>query len=54
MQEDAYNVLFNGRWVASIAYNEDCAWMQAAGIILPKETIVPIGLKIESYYAWNT
>jgi hypothetical protein len=51
MQEDAFDVLFNGRWVASIAYNEDWHWMQASGIMLQKDTIAPIGLKIESYYA---
>lgn len=50
MQDNSYDVLFNGRWVASIAYNDDWDWMQASGTILPIETVVPIGLKIESHY----
>jgi hypothetical protein len=50
MKDDHYDVLFDGNWVASIAHNDDWDWMQASGVILPEETIVEIGLRIESNY----
>lgn len=38
MKENHYEVLFNGKWIASIAHNDAMEWMQASGTILP-ETI---------------
>ena len=50
MQDNHYEVRFDGKWVASIAHNDDWDWMQDSGVILPEETIAEIGLRIESYY----
>ena len=50
MQDNRYDVLFDGQWIASIVQNDDWDWMQYAGAILPDETIAEIGLKIESHY----
>jgi hypothetical protein len=50
MQENEFDVLFDGNWVASIAHNEDWDWMQASGVILPEQIIAEIGLRIESHY----
>lgn len=50
MQDNRYDVLFDGKWMASIAHNDDWDWMQASGVILPEETIAEIGLRIESHY----
>lgn len=50
MQEDHFDVHFDGKWVASIAHNENWDWMQASGVILPKTIVDEIGLRIESYY----
>ena len=50
MKADHYDVLFDGRWTASIAHNEDWDWMQASGVILPEAIVAEIGLRIESYY----
>jgi hypothetical protein len=50
MQHNEFDVLFDGKWVASVAHNEDWDWMQASGVILPEEIIAEIGLRIESHY----
>jgi len=50
MQDDHYDVLFNGEWIAAIAHNDDWDWMQSAGAILPEAIIAEIGLRIESNY----
>ncbi|MBE9585975.1 hypothetical protein IM792_16090 [Mucilaginibacter sp. JRF] len=39
MQESAYNILFNGRWMASIEHTEDWNWIQASGVILPDDVV---------------
>jgi hypothetical protein len=50
MKDDHYEVVFNGRRVAAIAYNEYWNWMLAWGVVLPQEIIAEIGFKIESHY----
>ncbi len=50
MKDNHYDVLFDGKWVASIAHNDDWDWMQASGVILPETIIEEIGLRIESNY----
>jgi hypothetical protein len=50
MKDDHYEVLFNGRPVAAIAYNDYSNWMLTSGVILPEEIIAEIGSKIESHY----
>jgi hypothetical protein len=50
MRDDEYDLLFDGKWTASIAHNDEWDWMQASGVILPQDTIAEIGLKIESHY----
>jgi hypothetical protein len=50
MQTDHFDVLFDGKWMASIAHNDDWDWMQASGVILPEAIIAEIGLRIESHY----
>ncbi|QEC74719.1 hypothetical protein [Mucilaginibacter ginsenosidivorax] len=50
MKDGHYDVLFDGKWMASIAYNDHWDWMLDSGMILPEETIAEIGLRIESHY----
>lgn len=50
MKDNHYDVLFDGKWVASIAHNDDWDWIQASGVILPETIIEEIGLRIESNY----
>lgn len=50
MQEAHFDIHFDGKWIASIAHNDDWDWMQSSGIILPETIIDEIGLRIESYY----
>jgi hypothetical protein len=50
MKDNYYDIHFDGKWVASIAHNEDWDWMQASGVILPETIIDEIGLRIESNY----
>jgi len=50
MNEDNFDVLFDRKWVASIAHNDDWDWMQSSGVILPDEIVAEIGLRIESNY----
>jgi hypothetical protein len=48
MKDNHYEVLFDGKWIASVAHNDDMEWMQASGTILPENIIEEIGLRIES------
>jgi hypothetical protein len=50
MQEDHFDIHFDGQYIASIAHNDDWDWMQASGAILPETIIAEIGLRIESNY----
>jgi hypothetical protein len=50
MQENHFAILFDGKWVASIAHNDYWDWVQASGVILPETIIEEIGLRIESNY----
>ena len=51
MKDNHYEVLFDGKWMASIVHNDEMEWMQESGVILPETIIEEIGLRIESYYA---
>ncbi len=50
MQDNHYDVLFNGIWMASIAHTEEWDWVQESGVILPDAVVAEIGLRIESNY----
>jgi hypothetical protein len=50
MEENRYNVHFDGRWMASIGHTEEWTWIQEDGVILPDSIIEEIGLRIESEY----
>ena len=50
MKDNHYEVLFDGKWIASIAHNDEMEWIQASGVILPEAIIDEIGLRIESNY----
>jgi hypothetical protein len=50
MQETGYDILFDGRWMASIAHTEEWTWIQASGVILPNSIIAEIGFEIENEY----
>jgi len=50
MQENSYDILFDGRLMASIAHTEDWTWIQASGVILPETIIDEIGFEIENKY----
>ena len=50
MQSDSYDILFDGRWMASIAHTEDWTWIQSSGVILPDAIIHEIGFRVESEY----
>ncbi|MET3979756.1 hypothetical protein ABIB62_002346 [Mucilaginibacter sp. UYP25] len=50
MQENAFDVLFDGRLMASVEHTDDWTWIQASGIILAEAVIEEIGLRIESEY----
>jgi hypothetical protein len=50
MQDNHYDVLFDGKWMASIAHTDEWDWIQASGAVLPEATIMEIGLRIESNY----
>ena len=50
MQSNAYDVLFDGRWMASIEHTDEWTWVQAAGVILPDAIIDEIGFRVESEY----
>jgi hypothetical protein len=50
MQDGHFDVLFDSKWVASIAHNDDWDWMQASGVILSETIIAEIGLRMKSHY----
>jgi len=50
MKDNHYQVLFDGKWIASIAHNDAMECTQASGAILPEAIIDEIGLRIESNY----
>ncbi|MES2268753.1 MAG: hypothetical protein V4520_18460 [Bacteroidota bacterium] len=50
MQPNAFDVLFDGRWMASVEHTEEWSWIQSSGVILTESTIEKIGLRIESEY----
>jgi hypothetical protein len=50
MQENYYDVHFDGEWKAAIAHNDDMEWSQASGVILPQAILDEIGFRIDSNY----
>ena len=50
MEQRSYQVLFDGRLMATIAHTEDWNWIQESGVILPEEIIDEIGFRVESEY----
>jgi hypothetical protein len=50
MQDNLYEVLFDGKWMASIVHDDNMKWMLASGTILSDGTIREIGFRIESNY----
>ncbi len=50
MQINAYDILFDGRFMASIVHTDYWTWIQSSGIILPQSIIDEIGFRIESEY----
>lgn len=50
MQEQYYDILFNGDWIGSIIHNDEMEWTQFAGTILPESIIAEIGDRIDSNY----
>ena len=50
MQPESYDILFDGRWMCSIAHTDEWTWIQASGVILPDAIIDEIGLRVESEY----
>jgi hypothetical protein len=50
MQNDAYDITFDGRWMASVEHTDEWTWIQACGVILPAAVIEEIGYRIESEY----
>jgi hypothetical protein len=50
MNPQSYDILFDGRWMASIAHTDEWTWIQASGVILPESVIDEIGLRVESEY----
>jgi hypothetical protein len=50
MEENSYDVFFNGKWMASVEHTDYLNWIQASGVILPQSIIDEIGQRIESHY----
>ena len=50
MQPQGYDVIFDGRFMATIAHTDDWTWIQESGVILPGSIIEEIGLRVESEY----
>lgn len=50
MQDDHYEVLFDGRWIATVAHTDSFDWIQGSGAILPQSIVDEIGLRIESNF----
>lgn len=50
MQHNYYDVLFGGKWVATIARDDEWGWTQESGVILTDGIVAEIGSRIESNY----
>ena len=50
MKDNHYDVLFDGKWMASIVHNDDMEWMLASGAILSDGMVREIGFRIDSNY----
>ncbi|GAA4326037.1 hypothetical protein GCM10023149_28630 [Mucilaginibacter gynuensis] len=50
MENEFYDVYFDGRWMAAIAHTDEWTWIQASGVPLPENIIEEIGARIESEY----
>ncbi len=50
MKDRHYEVHFDGKWIASIAHDDDMEWIQTSGTILPQAIIDEIGFTIDSNY----
>ena len=50
MWDTHYEVLFDGKWIASIAHTYNMDWMQTDGTILTEAMISEIGFRIDSNY----
>lgn len=50
MQPQSYDILFDNRFMASIAHTGEWTWIQESGVILPDSIIEAIGCRIESEY----
>lgn len=50
MQDDHYEILFNGVLKGTVAYTEEFEWIQASGAVLPQSIVDEIGFRIVSQY----
>ena len=50
MQDDHYEVLFNGVWIGTVEHTEDFEWIRPSGAILPQSIVDEIGFRIVSQY----
>ncbi|UOE48730.1 hypothetical protein MTO98_30485 [Mucilaginibacter sp. SMC90] len=50
MQAQSCEILFDGRFIATIALTGDATWIQESGVTLPDSIIEEIGLRVESEY----
>ena len=50
MQAQSYDILFDGRYMATIAHTGDATWTLESGVILPESIIEEIGLRVENEY----
>lgn len=50
MKDNHYDVLFDGKWMASIVHNDNMEWMLASGAILSDGMVREIGFRIDSNY----
>jgi hypothetical protein len=50
MQDNYYEISFDGNPIGTIEHDEDLTWRPASGTILPQSIISEIGERIESNY----
>ncbi|WP_133300173.1 hypothetical protein [Mucilaginibacter terrenus] len=50
MQPTSYDVIFDDRFMGSIAHTDEWTWIQKDGVILTDDIIEEIGFRIESQY----
>ena len=50
MQHNYYDVLFDGKWIATIAHDDGWGWTQESGIILTDGIVAEIGYRIQKKY----